>query len=248
MPKIFGRNPVLEALKAGQRSVEKIFFAQGACGDKIEKISSIAQSRKIICERVPKERLDELSRQGSHQGVVAIVESLRFKGLSEVIAHLKASNVTPFLLIADSVEDPRNLGSLIRTASAAGVHALIIPKRRATSVNETVAKSSAGAVEFITIVRVSNCVNCCRLLKKNGIWIIGAEADGGELWHTIDFTLPLALVIGGEGKGLSRLMRSECDFLVSLPMKSAINSLNMSVAAGIVMYEAVRQRTHDNDR
>ncbi|MGA1823130.1 MAG: 23S rRNA (guanosine(2251)-2'-O)-methyltransferase RlmB [bacterium] len=242
MPKIFGRNPVFEALRAGQRSVEKVFLARGASGDTIEKISSLARARKIICENVSKERLDELAGYGTHQGVLAIVKGLTFKELPVIISELKDSTINPFFLIVDSVEDPRNLGALIRTASAAGVHAVIIPKRRSAGITEVVVKSSAGAVEWINCVRVSNLVNCCHLLKKQGIWIIGAESDADDLWYTVDYTLPLAIVVGGEGKGLSRLLRAECDFLVSMPMKSAINSLNISVAAGILMYEVLRQR------
>ena len=242
MPKIFGRNAVLEALKADKRSVEKIVLSQNASGSKIHKICSIANNRKIPFKRLPKEELDFLTQNACHQGVLAIVEQIQNKELPHILTHLKKTKTIPFFLLADKIEDPRNLGSIIRTASAAGVHAVIIPKRKSAKITETVAKASAGAIEYVNIVQVSNMVNCCKMLKNNGIWIVGSDSMAKDLWFQIDTTLPLAIILGGENKGLSQLIRSECDFLVSMPMKSAINSLNVSVACGILLYEVVRQR------
>lgn len=242
MPKIFGRNTVLEALKAGKRSVEKIFLAQNATGPKIQKIISIANDKNIQFKRIPKEELDLITQNACHQGVLAIVQQIKNIELSHILAHLKQTKTIPFFLLVDKIEDPRNLGSIIRTASAAGVHAVIIPKRKSSKITETVAKSSAGGIEYVNIIQVSNMANCCRILKKNGIWIVGSDSEAKDLWFQIDTTLPIAIILGGENRGLSQLIRSKCDFLVSMPMKSAINSLNVSVACGVLLYEVVRQR------
>lgn len=238
---IAGKNPVIEALKAS-RPIKKVWIAEGVKPGSVADITQKAQARGIAVQRVRRHKLDQMTGGMAHQGVVAHVAAPRYRELPEVLARIQLLKEVPFLLVLDGIEDPHNLGSILRTADAAGVHGVIIPKRRAVGLTATVAKTSAGAAEHVPVVRVTNLVRTLQELKKNGYWVTGAEAGGDQLYTDIDFTVPTALVIGSEGRGVRRLVRENCDYLVHLPMKGAINSLNASVAAALLMYEVLRQR------
>ncbi|WP_077368864.1 23S rRNA (guanosine(2251)-2'-O)-methyltransferase RlmB [Anaerosalibacter sp. Marseille-P3206] len=239
---IVGRNPVIEALKS-EREVEKILVAKGELKGSINKILGIAKDKSIPVQYVDKNRLDTISEGGlPHQGVAALVTPFKYSTIEDILDIAKKTDEDPFIVILDEIEDPHNLGSIIRTAECAGVHGIIIPKRRSASVTMTVVKASAGAVEHMHIAKVNNITNTILELKDNGLWIYGADMDAEEYYFERDFSGPKALVIGSEGKGISRLVKENCDFLVKIPMLGDISSLNASNAASILIYEAVRER------
>lgn len=237
---IVGRNAVLEALKAG-RGIDTVYVLEGDHKGSIGKIISLAKDAGAVVKQAGRQKLDQLAEGVPHQGVAASFACAEYVGLEELLSAAEKKGRAPFLVIADEIEDPHNLGAIIRTAEACGADGLILPKRRSASLNATVYKTSAGAASVLPVARVANLVSCIREMKKHGIWIYGAEMEGSP-WDQLDFTGGTALVIGSEGKGLSRLVKEECDFLATLPMFGQINSLNASVAAGILLYEVVRQR------
>jgi 23S rRNA (guanosine2251-2'-O)-methyltransferase len=239
--KIEGRNPVLEALKAG-REIDKIFIAQGAEQGSIKKIKSIAKEKKIPIQYIERQRMDQLSESHAHQGIIAFIAAYHYVEVEDILKEAEEKNELPFIIILDELTDPHNLGSIIRTADAAGAHGIIIPKRRAVGLTPIVAKTSAGAIEYMPVAKVPNIARTIDALKKKGIWIVGADIDGLKTYYQEDLTGKIALVIGSEGKGISRLIKEKCDFLVRIPMKGKIGSLNASVAASILMYEIERQR------
>ena len=238
---IEGRNSVLELLESG-KDVNKIFVTRGEKHGSINKILGIAKERKIIVVEKDKKQMDEMAQEENYQGVIAIVPPFEYVEISDILEVAKERNEDPFVIVLDGIEDPHNLGSIIRTAETAGVHGVIIPKRRAVSVNSTVNKASAGAVEHIKIARVTNISDAIEELKQAGLWVCGTAVDTNKYYYNQDLTGPLAIVIGNEGKGIGEKVKKNCDFLVKIPMKGKVQSLNASVSTGIVVYEAVKQR------
>lgn len=238
---IEGRNPVLELLESG-KDINKIFIQSGEKNGSITKLIAKAKEKKVVMVEVKKSKLDEMSETKNHQGVIAIVPPFEYCDVYDILEYAKEKNEKPFIVILDGIEDPHNLGSIIRTAETAGVHGIIIPKRRAVAVNATVAKTSAGAVEHVKIARVSNINDTIKYLKENGVWIYGTDGEAKNMYYNQDFRDSTAIIIGSEGLGISDLVKKNCDGLVKIPMKGKINSLNASVSAGIVMYEIVKQR------
>lgn len=238
---IEGRNAVLELLETG-KDINKIFIANGEKHGSINKIISIAKERKVVIVEVDKAKLNQMAMSDNHQGVIAIVPPFDYCEVEDILNLASEKNEKPFILILDGIEDPHNLGSIIRTAETAGVHGIIIPKRRAATVNSTVYKVSAGAVEHMNIARVNNLNDTIKYLKEHDIWICGTDMDAKNYYYNEKFDGPIAIVIGSEGFGMSRLVKENCDFLVKIPMKGKITSLNASVSAGIIMYEALKQR------
>lgn len=243
---VIGRGPVVELLKS-ERSVESISIASGggegaspASRGSIGRIIAMAKERGIPIKEVSPVKLDYLCGKQNHQGVVAITSAASYVTIEDIFA--RAGDTPVFLVIADDIEDPHNLGAIIRTAEAAGAHGLIIPKRGGVGLTATVSKTSAGATEYLPVARVSNLVSTVEELKKRGVWVYGTDMDGTP-WCQIDYSGPVAVVVGSEGRGISRLLREKCDFVASLPMKGRGSSLNASVAAGIVLYEISRQRS-----
>lgn len=237
---IAGRNAVLEALKSN-RNIDTIHIANADMQGSINKIKAIAKDSGIVVKVTTNQKLDFLSEGATHQGVVAICSCAEYVTVEDILNISKQKNLPPFIIIADEIEDPHNLGALIRTAEACGADGLIIPKRRSASLSPTVYKTSAGAASVLPVARVSNLVSCIKQLKENNIWIYGADMDGTN-WNEINYSGGVALVIGSEGNGIGRLVKQECDFIASLPMKGKINSLNASVAGGILMYEIAKYR------
>ncbi len=240
MDRIEGRHPVMEAIKAG-RPIEKILVAKQVRGRPIDELLTLAEEAGVRVQFVDRELLDRESEQRNHQGVVAIAAPKRFVDLDEIVEIAKGRGEDPFILILDGLEDPHNVGSLLRTAHAAGVHGVVMRERRAVGLTSTVAKVSAGAIEYVEIAQVVNLGQAIEQLKEKGLWIAGADMDGDTIYGT-KLTGPLAVVVGAEGKGISRLIREKCDFVVSLPMQGQVASLNASVAGALVLYEVVRQR------
>jgi 23S rRNA (guanosine2251-2'-O)-methyltransferase len=240
---LFGRRPVLEIL-SGKTPIQRILVAREAHGYLLDRILKCAREQGVSVVKVPRQQIEALFPGKVHQGVVAEIftHSQITYNFEEFLQEIYKYPSPPFLLILDGIEDPHNLGALIRTANAAGAQGVIIPKHRAASITPVVAKTSAGATTFTPIIRIANLVQACFILKKKGFWIVGADAVGKELWYQVDFTCPIALILGGEGKGIRRLLREECDLTVRLPMLGKINSLNVSVSGGILMYEMLRQR------
>lgn len=236
-----GRNAVIELLESG-RDINKIFISNGEKHGSINKIISMAKQRKVLITEVNKSKLKEMAKTENFQGVIAIVPPFEYCDVDDILEEAKKKNEPPFIVILDGIEDPHNLGSIIRTAETAGVHGIIIPKRRAASVNSTVAKVSAGAVEYMKIARVNNLNETIKYLKDKGVWICGTDISTNTYYDKQDYTDPIAIVIGSEGFGMSRLVKENCDFLVKIPMKGNITSLNAAVSAGIVIYEAVKQK------
>ena len=236
---VAGRNAVLELLKS-DKDINKIFVERGEKHGSINEIVARAREAKVVLVEVEKSKLDLYAE--NHQGVVAIVPPFNYCEIEDILEVAKEKEEDPFVLILDGIEDPHNLGAIIRTAETAGVHGVIIPKRRAASVNSTVNKVSAGAVEHMKIARVNNINDTIQYLKDNGLWIIGTDGKAENYYYEQDLTGPIALVIGSEGFGMNRLVSENCDILVKIPMKGKITSLNASVSAGIVMYEVVKQR------
>lgn len=241
MATIEGRNPVIEAIKGG-RQIEKLMISNSSKEGSIKKIIAMAKEKKIVIQYVDRHKLDEISTSHSHQGVIATISDYVYRDIEEVVREVKERGESPFIIILDEITDPHNLGSIIRTADAVGAHAVVIPKRRSVDITPVVAKASAGAVEYVPVCKVTNIVNTIKMLKEKGLWIAAADMDG-EVFYKQDLTGSLGVVVGSEGFGISRLVKQNCDFVVSMPMIGNVTSLNASVAGGILLYEVFRQRT-----
>ena len=235
-----GRNAVLEAFRSG-RCVDKLFILDGCQDGPVRTIAREARKKDTIINYVSKERLDQLSETKAHQGVIAQVAAYEYATVEEILAKAEEKGEPPFLVLLDNVEDPHNLGAIIRTANLAGAHGVIIPKRRSVGLTSTVAKTSAGAINYTPVAKVTNLVRTIEELKEKGIWFVCADM-GGESMYQLNLTGPIGMIVGNEGEGVSRLVREACDFTASIPMKGDIDSLNASVAAGVLVYEIVRQR------
>ena len=239
---IEGRNAVIEALRAG-RAIDKIFIARGDVDKTLGHIASKAREKGIVVVESDRKKLDFMSQTHAHQGVIALCAVREYCNVNDIFAIAEERDEKPFIIVCDEISDPHNLGAIIRSAECAGAHGVIIPKRRSAGLTAIVDKASAGAAEHMAIARVPNIPAAIKELKDRGLWIYGTAADGQSgLWNT-DFTGSMALVIGSEGDGMGRLVRESCDFIVSLPMKGQVSSLNASAAAAIVMYEVLRQRS-----
>ena len=237
---IAGRNPVSEALR-GSRPIDKIMVARGEKSGAVVGILAKAREKKIPVKEVDRQKLDYISGGAVHQGIIAFAAVKEYCSVEDIFACAADRGEAPFIIVLDEVEDPHNLGAIIRTAECAGVHGVIVPKRRSAGLSYTVGKASAGAIEYMNVARVTNIAATVDDLKARGVWVYGADMNGTD-YERCDFAGPCAIVIGNEGKGISRLVREKCDVIVSLPMKGRINSLNASVAAGILMYQAMKKR------
>ncbi|HYP50740.1 MAG TPA: 23S rRNA (guanosine(2251)-2'-O)-methyltransferase RlmB [Pyrinomonadaceae bacterium] len=244
--KIYGVLPILEALRSGKRNVEQITIADGAQINRLRDLLHLAKEQGIIVNRVPKNTLAKFVEPGAnHQGVVATIAAAKYANADELLENLTAkigSGDEPLTVVLDGVEDPRNLGAIARTAECAGAHGIFLPERRAVGLTETVAKTAAGALEYLPVAKVVNLNRLLEDLKERGIWIVGTSANAKMSYTDWDWTIPSAIVLGGEGKGLHRLVEENCDALVKIPLSGKIESLNVSVAAGVILYEARRQR------
>ncbi|WP_158738309.1 23S rRNA (guanosine(2251)-2'-O)-methyltransferase RlmB [Alteribacillus sp. YIM 98480] len=238
---ISGKNPVLEAIRS-ERSINKVWIAEGAGKGQMKQIYQAAKENNIIIQQAPRKKLDELSGTSRHQGVVASVAAYRYAELEDILEKAADLQEDPFCILLDEIADPHNLGSILRTADAAGAHGVIIPKRRSVGLTQSVAKSSTGAIEHVPVARVTNMSRTMDELKKRGLWLAGTDASGTEDFREWNADMPLGLVIGSEGKGMSRLVKEKCDFLLKIPMKGHVTSLNASVAASLLMYEVYRKR------
>ncbi|WP_200760970.1 23S rRNA (guanosine(2251)-2'-O)-methyltransferase RlmB [Effusibacillus dendaii] len=236
-----GRHPVIEALKSG-RELNKILLAEGVEGGSSNEILARAKERGIVVQRVPKAKMDSIATTRNHQGVIAYLAAKEYAELEDILQAAQNSPRPGLIVVLDEIEDPFNFGSILRTADGAGAHGVVIPKRRAVPLTATVAKSSAGAIEHIPVARISNVSQTLELLKKAGYWVVGTDVEADLLYHQADMTQPTVLVIGNEGKGLGEVVKKRCDYLVRLPMIGQVQSLNAGVAAGILLYESVRQR------
>ena len=237
---IAGRNPVLEAIRSG-REIDRLLVVHSAGGWAAPIIAKCSE-KGILIKEVSAQKLDYLTGGANHQGVAVMIATQKYYEVADILAYAEEKGEKPFIIICDEIEDPHNLGAIIRTAEAAGAHGIIIPKRRSASLNVTVAKTSCGALEYMRVARVTNISNEIEALKEKGVWVFGADMDGDDYSKT-DFDIPCAIVIGNEGKGIGRLVAKKCDAIISLPMKGQINSLNASVAAGILMYAVVKSRS-----
>ena len=238
---IEGRNSVLELLESG-RDINKIYIQAGEKHGSIYKIIAMAKKRKIVLSQIDKNKMQKMAQTQNYQGVIAIVPPFDYVEIEDILQEAKTRQEEPFIVILDGIEDVHNLGSIIRTAETAGVHGIILPKRRSALVNSTVSKVSAGAVEYMKIARVNNLAQTIQRLKEQGIWICGTDMNANTQYYQQDLKGPIAIIIGSEGFGMSRIIKESCDFLIKIPMKGKITSLNASVSAGIIMYEAVKQR------
>ena len=238
---LVGRNAVTEALKSG-RGINKLWIASGDREGSVAEIAALAKERGIVVQYVERAKIEALAGGHRHQGVLAYVAPVPYAELEDILKAAEVKGEAPFIVLLDELEDPHNLGALLRTADATGVHGILIPKRRSVSLNATVAKTSAGAVEYVPVARIGNIVQTLKKLKEKGFWVAGADMDGEKAYYEADLTGPLVLVVGSEGKGMSRLTKEACDFIVRMPMVGRINSLNASVAGSILMYESMRQR------
>ncbi|GAU79707.1 23S rRNA (guanosine(2251)-2'-O)-methyltransferase RlmB [Fusibacter sp. 3D3] len=238
---IFGRNPVLEALEAG-RDINKLIILEGSRDKTLQKIINEAKAKRIVIQFSERKILDRVVEGETHQGVVAYVAAYQYFEIEEILEEAKAKGEPPFVIICDEINDPHNLGSIIRTADAVGAHGVIIPKRRSAALNQTVAKTSCGAIEYVKVARVTNIAVAIDQLKAMGFWIVGTDMSN-QTYYEANLTGSIGVVVGNEGKGMSRLVKEKCDFVVSIPMRGHVDSLNASVASGIVMYEVLRQRT-----
>ncbi|MCI3923313.1 23S rRNA (guanosine(2251)-2'-O)-methyltransferase RlmB [Paenibacillus sp. TRM 82003] len=236
---IAGRHPVLEAVRSG-RTIHKLMYSDAAQG--IGPVLAEARAAGVVTQQVDKRKLDQIATGVRHQGIVAMAAERDYADLEDLFAAAEASGQPPLFVVLDEIEDPHNLGSIMRTVDCVGAHGVIIPKRRSAGLTATVAKTSAGAIEHVPVARVTNIAQTIDELKERGVWIAGAAGEAERDVYGMDLKMPLAIVIGNEGKGLGRLVRERCDFLVKLPMYGRINSLNASVAASVLLYEAVRQR------
>jgi len=239
---IWGRNPILEMLRS-RRRVKRILLAEGLRGTAgLATILQEAENQHMPIETVPRSRLDQLSHGAVHQGCIAVVDARTYVDTEEILTYAERKNEPPFLLILDAIQDVNNLGSLLRTAEAVGIHGVILPEHRAAEVNATVVKTSAGATEHLLIAQETNLTRTIDFLKRQNVWVIGLAGEAKMEYYAADLSGPLALVVGNEGKGISRLVREHCDLLIKLPMRGHINSLNAAVAGSIALYEALRQR------
>ncbi len=239
--KLAGINSVMEALK-GRRKIEKIMVQEGRQGKRIGELMNLAEKKGVYVQTVEKTRLDKLYTIGNHQGIIAMADAYPYSTLEEALEHAALRNEMPFIIMLDGIEDPRNFGAIVRTAESAGVHGIIIPRHNSVQVNEVVSKASAGAVEYMHIIQESNLVNVIKLLKGQGMWIIGADMEAKDNYFEASIPTPSVLVVGGEGKGLRRLVKENCDLLLKIPMKGKLGSLNASVAAALFIYEILRQQ------
>jgi len=238
---IIGRNSVLEALKSG-RAINKIMVAKGERQGSIREIIGLARENKLVVQEVEISKLDSMTKGQKHQGVLATVPPVAYAEMEDILAKATESEEAPFIVLLDELEDPHNLGAILRTADAAGVHGVLIPKRRSCPLSGTVAKTSAGAVEYVPVARIGNVSQTLEELKKAGMWVVGADMDGEKNYYEADLTGPIVVVVGSEGKGMGRLTKEHCDFVVRIPMLGKINSLNASVACSLLLYEIVKQR------
>lgn len=237
---LYGVSPVLEALRSGERGVERVIVAEGASHHRLREVLALARERGVVVRRTERNELQRLVGDVNHQGVVAIAAAAKYRDAGELLTSFAGR--TPLALLLDGVEDPRNLGAILRTAECAGVDGVFIPERRAVGLTETVAKTAAGALEHVPVAKAGNLVRLIEQLKESGVWVVGVEAGAATDYTAWDWTVPCALAFGGEGAGLHRLVRERCDALVSIPLLGRITSLNVSVAVGVVLYEALRQR------
>ncbi|GBG56020.1 23S rRNA (guanosine(2251)-2'-O)-methyltransferase RlmB [Sporomusaceae bacterium FL31] len=238
---IVGRNSVMEALKSG-RSINKVLIAKGERQGSVREIIGFAKSNGLIVQEVEMNKLDELAAGMRHQGIAALAAPVDYVEIEDILAKATEKGEAPFIVLLDELEDPHNLGAILRTADAAGVHGVLIPKRRSCPLSATVAKTSAGAVEYVPVARIGNVAQTLKDLKKAGLWVVGADMDGDKEFYQADLTGPMVVVVGSEGKGLGRLTKEHCDFLVRIPMRGKINSLNASVACSLLLYESLKQR------
>lgn len=239
-----GRNSVIELLGSG-RDINKIFIQEGERHGSINKIIAMAKENKVLITEISKEKMRQMAQTENYQGVIAIVPPFDYVEVEDILFEAKTRQEDPFVVLLDGIEDPHNLGSIIRTAETAGVHGIIIPKRRAAAVNSTVVKTSAGATSFMKVARVNNINDTIKYLQENDVWIYGTDMETDKMYYDEDLTGNIAIVIGSEGFGMNKLVKENCDFLIKIPMKGKITSLNASVSAGIVMYEAVKQRMNN---
>lgn len=238
---IEGRNAITEALKSG-RAINKVFLADGDVDKSLGRLAAQAKDAGAVVVRIDRRKLNEMSPTGAHQGIIASVAAHEYSTIEEILASAEEKGQAPLLVICDELSDPHNLGAILRSAECAGAHGVIIPKRRSVGLTAVVGKASAGAIEYMPVARVSNLSAAIRELKERGVWIYGTAAEGASPLYETDLTGPVAIVIGNEGVGMSRIVAESCDFKVSIPMKGKISSLNASAAAAILLYEAVRQR------
>ena len=238
--KIEGRNAVLEAFRSG-KPIDKLFVLDGCMDGPVRTILREAKKHDTVVNYVERERLDQLSETKKHQGVIAMAAAYEYATVEEILAKAEEKGEPPFVILLDGIEDPHNLGAIIRTANLAGAHGVVIPKRRAVGLTATVARVSAGALNYTPVAKVTNIGKTIEELKAEGMWFVCADMDG-EMMYTLDLKGPIGLVIGNEGEGVSRLVKEKCDFVASIPMKGDIDSLNASVAAGVLAFEIVRQR------
>jgi 23S rRNA (guanosine2251-2'-O)-methyltransferase len=238
---IQGKHSVQEALRSG-RAVEKVLFAEGMQKGSVEEMVKVLQAKNIPYQWVPRAKLDQLAKRANHQGVMAQVVAYPYAAVDDLFKQADKKGEPPFFLLLDGLEDPHNLGAILRTAEATGVHGVMIPKHRAVGLTSIVAKTSAGAIEYVPVAQVTNLNRLADELKDRGIWLVGSDGKAKQEYTAVDYTLPVALVIGNEGTGISQMMKKRCDFLVKLPMMGHVPSLNASVAAGVLMYEVLRGR------
>lgn len=238
---IAGKNPVIEALR-GKRPINKIWIAEGSQKGQMTVVMQLAKEKQINVQIAPRKKLDQMVPDEQHQGVVAQAAAYEYQDMSVLFNRAAERNEAPFFLLLDELEDPHNLGSILRTADAVGAHGVIVPKRRQVGLTYTVAKASAGAIEHVPVTRVTNLARTMDELKKQGLWFVGTDAKGDQDYREVDLDMPVVLVIGSEGKGISRLVKEKCDFLVRIPLAGQVTSLNASVAASLLMYEVYRRR------
>ncbi|WP_281976225.1 23S rRNA (guanosine(2251)-2'-O)-methyltransferase RlmB [Halobacillus litoralis] len=237
---IIGKNPVQEAIRSG-RAINKVMVSEHLQYQAYKKLEQLAKEQGVLVQKVPKKKIDQLV-DGNHQGIIASVAAYDYSDLDDLFAKAEEKGEAPFFIICDEIEDPHNLGSILRTADASGAHGVIIPKRRSVALTATVAKTSTGAIEYIPVARVTNLARTIDELKERFVWVVGTDAAGTEDYRQLDGKMPIALVIGSEGRGMSRLTKDKCDWTVSLPMAGEVTSLNASVAASLLMYEVFRKR------
>jgi 23S rRNA (guanosine2251-2'-O)-methyltransferase len=240
--KIYGRKPVLEAIRSGARAISRIYLMQGSRDEILHQIETHANARGIPLGFETRHRMDTMAGGANHQGVIAVAEAFHYADLEDIFQAARSKNEPVFTILLDEIEDPQNLGAIIRSADAAGVHGVVIPKHHAAEVNATVIKASAGAAEHVTTVKTTNLNDTIRKLKEAGVWVVGAAGEAAKDFFEYDYRQPVALVIGNEGKGLRRLVRGNCDELVKIPMAGKMSSLNASVASALLLFEVARQR------
>ncbi|WP_059105420.1 23S rRNA (guanosine(2251)-2'-O)-methyltransferase RlmB [Shouchella shacheensis] len=243
---IIGKNPVIEAIKSGH-TIHKLWIADNSGKGQMGKLITLAKQHGVIIQNAPKRKLEQLVGNANHQGVVASVAAYEYASINDLFRRAEEKREDPFFLVLDEIEDPHNLGSIMRTADAIGAHGIIIPKRRSVGLTQTVAKASTGAIEYVPVVRVTNLARTMDELKGRGVWFAGTDAEASDDYSKASFDLPLGLVIGSEGKGMSRLTKEKCDFLLSIPMRGNVTSLNASVAASLLMYEVYRKRMRSGE-